>query len=212
MRICKNIDESNSNEKYIKFLLSQKDSKGRSAYEIAANINGCTLLESTKIGTIVNNKWQGSLRFDGLFDFSSLLKFIESPKEKGSNPFQSFTSLDYNKTYFHQLSLWKESCSLRFYQESLTTILLIVIYNLYLFYLVNYNEIMYNIYELPKRDRILLIIYIVWCCIIVLNIPLQIIYCRLSAKRKFSLDFWNCIEIALMISSFLTLIDTQKLC
>ena len=211
MEICKNIDESNPNEKYIKFLLSQKDSKGRSAYEIAANIPGCSLLESNKIGTIVDNMWQGRLRYDGLFDFSSLLKFIESPKEKGSNPFHSFSPLDYNKTYFHQLSLWKESCSLRFYQESLTTILLIVIYNLYLFFLVNYNEIMFSFSELPKRDKILLVIYISWCVVIVLNIPLQIIYCWLSGKRRFSLDFWNCIEIALAISSFLTLIDTQKL-
>ena len=211
MEICKNIDESNPNEKYIKFLLSQKDSKGRSAYEIAANIPGCPLLESNKIGTIVDNMWIGRLRFDGLFDFSSLLKFIESPKEKGPNPFYAFTPLDYNKTYFHQLSLWKESCSLRFYQESLTTILLIIIYNLYLYYLVNYNEIMFNFYDLPKRDKILLLIYISWCVVIVLNIPLQIIYCRLSGKRRFSLDFWNCIEIALAISSFLTLVDTQKL-
>ena len=211
MEICKNIDESNPNEKYIKFLLSQKDSKGRSAYEIAANINGCPILESNKIGTIVDNMWQGRLRFDGIFDFSSLLKFIESPKEKGPNPFVVFTPLDYNKTYFHQLSLWKESCSLRFYQESLTTILLIVIYNLYLFFLVNYDEIMFSFGQLPQRDQILLIIYISWCCIIVLNIPLQIIYCRLSGKRRFSLDFWNCIEIALAISSFLILIDTQKL-
>ena len=44
-----------------------------------------------------------------------------------------------------------------------------------------------------------------------LNIPLQIIYCSLSGKRRFSLDFWNCIEIALAISSFLTLVDSQKL-
>ena len=211
MEICKNIDESNPNEKYIKFLLSQKDSKGRSAYEIAANTPGCTILESTKLGTIVDNMWQGRLRFDGIFDFSSLLKFIESPKEKGSNPFQVFSSLDANKTYFHQIALWKESCSLRFYQESLTTILLIVLYNLYLYFLVNYNEIMCNFDELTKREQILLVIYISWCCIIVLNIPLQIIYCRLSGKRKFSLDFWNCIEISLAISSFLTLIDTQKL-
>ena len=211
MEICKNIDESNPNEKYIKFLLSQKDSKGRSAYEIAANISSCPILESTKIGTIVDNMWQGHLRFDGIFDFSSLLKFIEAPKEKGPNPFIAFTSIDFNKTYFHQLVLWKESCSLRFYQESLTTILLIVIYNLYLYYLVNYNEIMFNFSQLPQRDQILLVIYITWCCIIVLNIPLQIIYCRLSGKRKFSLDFWNCIEIALAISSFLILIDTPKL-
>ena len=211
MEICKNIDEANSNEKYIKFLLSQKDSKGRSGYEIAANTPGCTVLESPKIATIVDNMWQGKLRFYGFFDFSSLLRLIESPKEKGPNPFIVFTSMDYKKTYFHQIALWKESCSLRFYQESLTTILLIVIYNLYLYFLVNNDEIMTNVTDLPKLEKFLLVVYIIWCNIILFNIPLQIIYCRLSGKRKFSLDFWNCIEISLAIFSFLVLVDTQKL-
>ena len=211
MEICKNIDEANSNEKYIKFLLSQKDSKGRSGYEIAASTPGCTVLESPKIATIVDNMWQGKLRFYGFFDFSSLLRIIESPKEKGTNPFIVFTSMDFKKTYFHQIALWKESCSLRFYQESLSTILLIVIYNLYLYFLVNNDEIMTNPSDLPKLEQFLLIIYIIWCCIILFNIPLQIIYCRLSGKRKFSLDFWNYIEISLAIFSFLVLVDTQKI-
>ena len=211
MTICKNIDESTSDEKYIKFLLSQKDSKGRTGYEIAANIPGCPILESNKIGNIVDNMWQGHLRYDGILDFCNLLKFIKSPKAKDTNPFKAFPAHDVHKTYFHQICLWKSSCSLRFIQESLTTILLIIIYNLYLFYIVNYDEVMSNINELTKRDKYLLLIYIIWCCVIVLNIPLNIIYCKLSKKRKFSLDFWNCIEIALMICSFLTLIDTQKL-
>ena len=211
MTICKNIDESTSDEKYIKFLLSQKDSKGRTGYEIAANIPGCPILESNKIGNIVDNMWQGHLRYDGIIDFCNLLKFIKSPKAKDTNPFKAFPAYDLHKTYFHQICLWKSSCSLRFIQESLTTILLIIIYNLYLYYIVNYDEVMSNINELTKRDRYLLLIYIIWCCVIVLNIPLNIIYCKLSKKRKFSLDFWNCIEIALMICSFLTLIDTQKL-
>ena len=211
MTICKNIDESNSDEKYIKFLLSQKDSKGRTGYEIAANIPGCPILESNKIGNIVDNMWQGHLRFDGLMDFSSLLRFIKSPRKKDSNPFKGFKAPDFHKTYFHQICLWKSSCSLRFIQESVNTILLIIIYNLYLYYIVNYDEVMTNINELILKDKYLLIIYIVWCCIIVLNIPLNIIYCKLSKKRKFSMDFWNSMEIAMMICSFLTLIDTQKL-
>ena len=211
MTICKNIDESTSDEKYIKFLLSQKDSKGRTGYEIAANIPGCPILESNKIGNIVDNMWQGHLRIDGILDFSSMIRFIKSSKEKDSNPFRAFNPPDFHKTYFHQINLWKSSCSLRFIQESLTTILLIIIYNLYLYYIVNYDEVMANIHELTLRDRCLLIIYIVWCCIIVLNIPLNIIYCKLSKKRKFSLDFWNSMEITMMVCSFLTLIDTQKL-
>ena len=211
MTICKNIDESNSDEKYIKFLLSQKDSKGRTGYEIAAYIPGCPILESNKIGNIVDNMWQGHLRYEGIFDFNILLRFIKSPKSKYTNPFRAFNAPEKHKTYFHQICLWKSSCALRFIQESLTTILLIIIYNLFLFYIVNYDEIMSNFNELTKRDKCLLIIYIIWCCIIVLNIPLNIIYCKLSKKRKFSFDVWNCIEIAMMICSFLILVDTQKL-
>ena len=211
MTICKNIDESTSDEKYIKFLLSQKDSKGRTGYEIASNIPGCPILESNKIGNIVDNMWQGHLRFDGILDFSSLLRFIKSSKKKDTNPFKQFNGPDYHKTYFHQICLWKSSCSLRFLQESFTTILLIIVYNLFLFYIVNYDEVMANINDLTLRDKYLLLIYIIWCCIIVLNIPLNLIYCKLSQKRKFSLDFWNSMEIAMMICSFLILIDTQKL-
>ena len=211
MTICKNIDESTSDEKYIKFLLSQKDSKGRTGYEIASNIPGCPILESNKIGNIVDNMWQGHLRFDGILEFSSLLRFIKSLRKKDSNPFKQFNGPDYHKTYFHQICLWKSSCSLRFLQESFTTILLIIVYNLFLYYIVNYDEVMANINELTQRDKYLLIIYIIWCCIIVLNIPLNLIYCKLSKKRKFSLDFFNSMEIAMMICSFLILVDTQKL-
>ena len=211
MTICKNIDESTSDEKYIKFLLSQKDSKGRTGYEIAAYIPGCPILESNKIGNIVDNMWQGHLRYEGIFDFNILLRFIKSPKSKDTNPFKAFNSPELRKTYFHQICLWKSSCALRFIQESLTTILLIIVYNLFLYYIVNYNEIMSNFNDLTNRDKYLLLIYIIWCCTIVLNIPLNIIYCKLSKKRKFSFDFWNCIEIAMMICSFLTLVDTQKL-
>ena len=211
MTICKNIDESTSDEKYIKFLLSQKDSKGRTGYEIAAYIPGCPILESNKIGNIVDNMWQGHLRYEGIFDFNILLRFIKSPKSKDTNPFKAFNSPELRKTYFHQICLWKSSCALRFIQESLTTILLIIVYNLFLYYIVNYNEIMSNFNDLTNRDKYLLLIYIIWCCTIVLNIPLNIIYCKLSKKRKFSFDFWNYIEIAMMICSFLTLVDTQKL-
>lgn len=53
MTIYKNIEESTSNEKYIKFLLSQKDSKGRTGYEISANISGSPNLESNTIIIII---------------------------------------------------------------------------------------------------------------------------------------------------------------
>ena len=211
MELCKNIHESNPNEKYIEFLLGQKDSKGRSAYVIAAETEAFTVLESPEVGTIVNKMWVGKLRHDGFFAFSSLSRFLENSNTKSGNPFKCFDILDYNKTYFHQLSLWEESCSLRYYPESLSTILLIVLYNLFIFFLVSDDEVMTSVQNLSQGKQKMLIFYIVWVCCIVLNIPLQILFCFLSGKRKYKMDFWSYSEIGLLISSFLILLDTQKI-
>jgi hypothetical protein len=211
MELCKNIHESNPNEKYIEFLLGQKDSKGRSAYVIAAETEAFTVLESPEVGTIVNKMWVGKLRHDGFFAFSSLSRFLENSNTKSGNPFKCFDILDYNKTYFHQLSLWEESCSLRYYPESLSTILLIVLYNLFIFFLVSDDEVMTSVSNLSKGKQKMLIFYIIWVCCIVLNIPLQILFCFLSGKRKYKMDFWSYSEIGLLISAFLILLDTQKL-
>jgi hypothetical protein len=54
MELCKNIHEANPSEKYIEFLLGQKDSRGRTAYLIAAETGAFTVLESPEVGTIVN--------------------------------------------------------------------------------------------------------------------------------------------------------------
>ena len=211
MELCRNIHEANPSEKYIEFLLGQKDSRGRSAYLIAAETEAFTILESPEVGTIVNKMWVGRLRHDGIFSFSSLKKFIESPNNKGGNAFLAFDKIDYNKTYFHQLSLWEESCSLRYYPESISTILLIVLYNLFIFFLVIDDDVMTDFKDLNIKKQKMLICYIIWVCCIFLNIPLQIFYCSLSGKRKYKIDFWNYTEIGLFISAFLILINTEKL-
>ena len=211
MELCKNIHESNPNEKYIEFLLGQKDSKGRSAYVIAAETEAFTVLESPEVGTIVNKMWVGKLRHDGFFAFSSLSRFLENSNTKSGNPFKCFDILDYNKTYFHQLSLWEESCSLRYYPESISNILLIVLYNLFIFFLVTDDDVMTDFKDLSPLKKKMLICYIIWVWCIVLKIPLQILFSSLSKKRKYKIDFWGYIEICLLISSFLILIDTEKL-
>lgn len=211
MTFCKNIHEANPNEKYIKFLLGQKDSKGRSGYQIAAETEAYMVLESPEVGTIVNKMWVGRLRDEGLCGFSSLMKYLELATVKRVNPFKEFDPIDPSKTYFHQLCLWEESCSLRYYPESLSTILLIVLYNLYIFFLVVDDVIMVNIKEISLNMQIIVVCYIIWVSCIVANIPLQILYCSMTKKRKFKMDIWNYLEIALCLSSFLVLIDTQQL-
>ena len=211
MELCRNIHEANPSEKYIEFLLGQKDSRGRTAYLIAAETEAFTVLESPEVGTIVNKMWVGRLRHDGIFAFSSLKKFLESPTTKGGNAFLAFDKIDYNKTYFHQLSLWEESCSLRYYPESISNILLIVLYNLFIFFLVTDDDVMTDFKDLSPLKKKMLICYIIWVWCIVLKIPLQILFSSLSKKRKYKIDFWGYIEICLLLSAFLILVDTEKL-
>ena len=167
MELCRNIHEANPSEKYIEFLLGQKDSRGRTAYLIAAETEAFTVLESPEVGTIVNKMWVGRLRHDGIFAFSSLKKFLESPTTKGGNAFLAFDKIDYNKTYFHQLSLWEESCSLRYYPESISNILLIVLYNLFIFFLVTDDDVMTDFKDLSplKKKNAYLLYYLglVYC-------------------------------------------------
>ena len=67
--------------------------------------------------------------------------------------------MDYNKTYFHQLSLWEESCSLRYYPESISNILLIVLYNLFIFFLVTDDDVMTHFKDLsPLKKKCLFVI------------------------------------------------------
>ena len=70
---------------------------------------------------------------------------------------------------------------------------------------------MTSVSNLSKGKQKMLIFYIIWVCCIVLNIPLQILFCFLSGKRKYKMDFWSYSEIGLLISAFLILLDTQKI-
>ena len=62
--------------------------------------------------------------------------------------------------------------------------------------------------DLSPLKKKMLICYIIWVWCIVLKIPLQILFSSLSKKRKYKIDFWGYIEICLLLSAFLILIDT----
>ena len=210
MLFCRNVQEAKPNDQYVKFLLGQKDSRGRAAYHIAAEIEAYAVLQSPEVGTIVNKMWAGKISYDSIFDYSSIYRFISNQNPDETNPFKSFKAMDSSKSYFHQLALWKESCSIRFIPESVLTVLLIVLYNLFIYFLVINKSVMANTNELSSGMQVMLITYIVWVICIALNTPLQILYCYLSDKRKYSLDRWGIIDICLVFACFFLLLDTEK--
>lgn len=215
---CNSIQEANPEEKYIKFLMTQKDTKGRSAYQISADHHYYSVLKTPEIGTIVQKMWNGRLSHDGLMSFSSVAKYVESNSSRSLNPFENFESFDHNKTYYHQLSLWTESSSLRYWPESVSTILLISVYNYFIYFLVYrtnsdqpIKKLMQPISDLEDKDlKFFAYFFIFWTFSIVMNIPLQFLFGNLSG-RKYRMDLWGYIEILTLLSSLCLLIDTTQI-
>ena len=206
---CKIIQDSNPNEKYIKFIMTQKDLRGRTVFQIASENSFYLVLQTPEIGTIVKKMWNGRLIHDGFLSSSSLYRFLEDDSFKLSNPFNKFEEeKDYSKSFFYQFSLWKESCSMRYWPESISTIGLIIIYNIYIYFLVNSGQIMTVYTEIDQNLKIFLFIYVGWTGCINYNLINQLIFCKLS-KRKFILDLWGRIEILIFIFALLLFVDTN---
>jgi hypothetical protein len=206
MEFCKSIHESNQNEKYIQFLMTQKDIRSRNSFKIASDNGMYQILESPEIGTIVKKKWNGKISYDSFFSYSSLFRYLNASIITSFNPYDNFEKFDPKKVYIFQLDLWVESCSMRYFPESISTILLIVLYNYYIFKLLESGSIMNPLVN--SELSILLYLYIGWTVAINLNIINIFIFSKLS-KRKFSLNSWSYVEIVLMLLAFLLLVDTD---
>lgn len=190
--------------------MTQKDLRGRTVFQIAAENSLYQVLETPEIGVIVKKMWNGRLSHDGVMASSSLYKYLDESASKLNNPFEKFEEMDFTKCYFYQLSLWCESCSMRYWPESISTILLIILYNIYIYLLVNKGQVMKTPDNLDPTILFLLRLYILWTVCINFNIVNQYIFCKL-AKRKFNLDLWGMIEIFMMLCAFSLLLDTNKI-
>jgi len=190
--------------------MTQKDLKGRTVFQIASENNFYIVLQSPEIGTIVKKMWNGKLIHEGFLSSSSLFRFLEDTSMGVCDSFNKFEERDSSKSYFYQFSLWKESCSMRYWAESISTICLIVIYNLYIYFLVNSGQIMSKYTDLQDHTKFLLYLYITWTWCINYNLLNHYVFCKL-AKRKFIIDVWSALEILLSIFSLLLLIDTKEM-
>ena len=209
IEFCKNVQESNHNESYISFLMKQKDTKDRTAFQIISELQLYTLLETPEIGTIVKKMWNGTLSTNSLFSASSIRRFLFESAQTIS-PFSSFDKIDSSKVYFFQLNAWLDSCSLRFYPISLYSIFLVIDYNLFIFLMNDYGELLNNYEQLSKFPKLLLTIYLVMVHLLVYDVINQIIFI-IKTKRPFNLDIWTILDIFLFIFAWGIILDTKKL-
>lgn len=209
MQFCLNIQEANPEESYIKFLMTQKDSKMRSSLQIASENAFYTVLKTPEIGTIVKKMWIGRITCNGYFKASSLDRYLDS-NLKINDPFSSFDILDTYKNYFYQMSVWTNSCYWRYWPESASTIILIGIYNFFIYFLIERGQTMNTYSKLDYDLQLLLTFYIIWVICINLNIINLVVFGKKS-KRKFFIDIWGSLEIVLLFSALALLIDFKDL-
>ena len=147
---CKNIQESNQQTSYIEYLMSQKDTRERSAFVIASENNIFCLLETPEIGTIVKKMWDGKLSKNSIYSASSMHRYILDREEKPCEPFSSFDLFDKSKVYTFQINAWIDSCSMRFFPFGIIVIVSVINYNIFIYLLSAKGEILNNYYELSS--------------------------------------------------------------
>jgi hypothetical protein len=208
LQFCYNIQESNPDESYIKFLMTQKDTRGRTALIIASENSFYHVLETPQMGTIVNKMWNGKMSNNGFFAPCSMHRYIAS-EMKTTDPFFAFDKLDNTKVYFYQLGVWEKSCSLRYLPESISTVGLILIYNIFIYMLVDRGQMMNGINELDADLFYLNWTYVIWVLCINFN-TLNVIYFQIKTGRKVRLDVWVFVEVIMLVFAILLLVDIKK--
>mmetsp|Transcript_15104 Transcript_15104/g.15115 ORF Transcript_15104/g.15115 Transcript_15104/m.15115 type:complete len:117 (+) Transcript_15104:982-1332(+) len=90
------------------------------------------MLESDEIGTIITKLWVGPNKNYGLIGASGLYTSLKSPS--GSDDAMGFSrSMDKTKPYLFHYIQWIDSCSLRFNSQALSTVCLVVIYQILIY-------------------------------------------------------------------------------
>ena len=207
---CKEIQESNTDESYIEYLMTQKDTKDRTAFKIASDNSYYSLLEMPQIGTIIRKMWDGNINNNGLFIASSLFRYITETERTENDPFNSFDILDENKIYFFQISVWLDSCSLRFSPRLISSIFMIFIYNLSIFYMNKDGELLNNWSELNKTLKYLLSCYIFCVCSLPLKIFWELVFI-FKVKRTLIINYLNYLDFCLFFFGILILFDTKTI-
>ena len=207
---CREIQVSNTDENYIEYLMTQKDTKDRTAFKIASDNNNYSLLEMPQIGTIIRKMWDGNISNNGLFIASSLYRYITETERIENDPFNSFDILDENKIYFFQISVWLDSCSLRFSPRLIVSIFMIFVYNLSIFLMNRDGELLNNWTELNKSLKILLSCYILCICCLPLKIFWELVFIY-KVKKCLIMNYLNYLDLCLFFFGILILFDTKQI-
>lgn len=204
--LAKAIQDAIKEEHALKYFLEHQDATGRTVLTILSENEFYTLLENDEIGTIVTKMWIGSKRNYGLVGASSLYKSFYSPA--GSQESMQFSkSIDLRKPYMFHYEQWTESCSLRFMAQGLSTIVLVVLYQL-VFYFAIHSDSMYDATD-NYESMILLRISQAWIFSIAIEQVVHIIY-AVKTGRDYEFDNWRVLDLIMLAVTIVIMSNPQE--
>ena len=208
IEFCQSVQESIHDESSISYLMKQKDTRERTAFQIVSDNKIYQLLETSEIGTVIKKMRDGVLNANGIINTSSLHRFLFD-NNKVNNPFNSFQKINPNKVYFFQLNAKLDGCHSRINEVGIFSIILAFVYQLYIYMLNENEEVLNNFEEISKEARIFYYIYLILVHILIYNLIIEKIFFYFS-KRKMKIEFWDYMDILLLISAWLCILDTKR--
>ena len=181
----------------LKFMLNERDCRGRSSLVIMAENNMLKLLEGINVGAIVSKLWKGP-DADNLWDASRLLNGITG--EKFLEPVNLTTA------YRFSYSVWIETCSIRSITGSISVILLLFVYNALIIQGIKYK----NFVDLASEDSTQALLRISQILIVGLLADLffQYVFCVLT-RRNFIFDAMRILDLVIFGQMLLILAGLQ---
>ncbi len=208
IEFCKSVQESIHDESSISYLMKQKDTRKRTVFQIVSDNHLYQLLETPEIGTVIKKMWDGVLNSNGIKMTSSIYRFLFNYK-KFSNPFNSLQGINSNKVYFFQLSSKLDGCASRINEIGLYSILMAVIFTIFIYILNNNDEVLNNFEEISTEAKIFFFIYIALVHILIYNLLIETIFLYLT-NRKLRLEVWGYLDLLLLIAAWLCILDTKR--
>ena len=184
-------------EASISYLMKQKDTRERTVFQIVSDNKIYELLETAEIGTVIKKMRDGVLNANGIRNTCTLHRFLFE-NTKLANPFNAFQKINPNKVYFFQLNARLDGCNSRINETGIFSIVLAFVYQVYIYFLNENEEVLNNFEEISKQSRIFYYIYLALVHILIYNLIIEKIFLFFS-KRRMKFEVWDYMDLLLLI-------------
>ena len=208
INFCQRVQESMHDEASISYLMKQKDTRERTVFQIVSDNKIYELLETAEIGTVIKKMRDGVLNANGIRNTCTLHRFLFE-NTKLANPFNAFQKINPNKVYFFQLNARLDGCNSRINETGIFSIVLAFVYQVYIYFLNENEEVLNNFEEISKESRIFYYIYLALVHILIYNLIIEKIFLFFS-KRRMKFEVWDYMDLLLLIFAWLCILDTKR--